>query len=106
MSQYLNTIGSLDLQCSYAAERCKLNGELFRPDAMLLYGLFAQTYLSQFLEFLQYLYYFKPVALKKAKTVYNFGLSECSKVKYSACLSNQCRPKIEDLYFVVEKMKA
>ena len=25
---------------------------------------------------------FNPVALRKAKIVYNFGLSECNKVKY------------------------
>ena len=25
---------------------------------------------------------FKPNALRKAKTVYNFGLSECNRVKY------------------------
>ena len=32
------------------------------------------------------LFLFNPVALRKAKIAYNFGLSECNRVKQMACL--------------------
>ena len=36
---------------------------------------------SNFLPILVHVLRFNPVALRKAKIVYNFGLSECNKIK-------------------------